>query len=194
MSNSIHIVGISGSLRAGSYNSALLRSVQSLLPDQTTFEIAEIGTLPFYNSDLDGDSRPDAVANFRTTLGHADAFVIATPEYNYSIPGVLKNSIDWASRGKDSPLLNKPVGVMGATNGMWGTVRMQQSIRPILQAMNMYPVNRPEVFVSQARTKFDDNGILTDEKTKDVIRQHLSALRHLTITLKHQGNGHGNIQ
>lgn len=184
MTESIHIVGISGSLRQKSYNTALLRSVQSLLPENTTFEILEIGTLPFYNADIDIEIRPQSVVNFRSILSSADAILMATPEYNYSIPGVLKNAFDWASRGKDSPLLNKSVGVMGATNGMWGTVRMQHSIRPILQSLNMFPVNRPEVFISQARSKFDDQGNLTDEITKDIVRQHLVALKQLALQLK----------
>lgn len=184
MSHQLHIVGISGSLRKGSYNTALLKAAQELLPVGTTLEIAEIGNLPFYNSDIDGDLRPEVVKQFRTILASADGFLFALPEYNYSFPGVFKNAIDWASRGKDSPLLNKPVGVMGATNGLWGTARMQQSIRPIFQAMNMFPVNKPEVYVSQVREKFDDRGVLTDEITKDVIQQHLYALKNLMIQFK----------
>jgi len=177
----MHIVGISGSLRKGSYNTALLTAAQLLLPEGTTFEIAEIGNLPFYNSDIDGNLRPNVIKQFRNILAAADGLLFAVPEYNYSLPGVFKNAIDWASRGTDSPLLNKPVGLMGATNGMWGTVRMQQSIRPIFQSLNMFPVNKPEVYVSQAREKFDENGMLKDEKTKDVIRQHLQALKDLMV-------------
>ncbi len=190
----IHIVGISGSLRTGSFNTGLLKTVPSLLPEQTTFEIAEIGTLPMYNADIDSAGRPQSVVDFRTTLSTADAILIASPEYNYSIPGLLKNAIDWASRGKTSPLLNKAVGIMGATNGKWGTVRMQQSIRPMLQSMNMHPVNRPEVYISEARKKFDNNGLLIDEETKEIVRNHLIALTALSRSLHHQGLVHGYIQ
>ena len=183
MRENIHIAGISGSLRKGSHNTALLKAAQSLLPEGTTFEIVEIGNLPFYNSDIDGDLRPEAVKQFRGVLAKADGFLLAIPEYNYSFPGVFKNAIDWTSRGKDSPLLNKPVGLMGATNGMWGTARMQQSIRPIFQSMNMFPVNKPEVYVSQANTKFNDQGTLIDEKTQDIVREHLKALKNLWCNL-----------
>ena len=184
MQLNIHIVGISGSLRNGSYNTALLKSAHSLLPESTTLEIAEIGNLPFYNADIDGELRPESVKQFRSMLSKADGFLFAIPEYNYSFPGVFKNAIDWASRGMDSPLLNKPVGVMGATNGIWGTTRMQQSIRPVFQAMNMFPVNKPEVYISQANAKFDAQGILIDEKTKEIVRQHLVALKNLILQFK----------
>ena len=184
MQREIHIVGISGSLRKGSYNTALLKSAQSLLPDGIAFGIAEIGNLPFYNSDIDGDLRPEEVKQFRSQLSKADGFLFAIPEYNYSFPGVFKNAIDWASRGADSPLLNKPVGLMGVTNGMWGTTRMQQSIRPVFQSMNMFPVNQPEVYISQANTKFDANGVLIDEKTKEIVRQHLGALKNLVLQFR----------
>ena len=194
MFENIHIVGISGSLRKGSFNTALLTAAQLLLPEHTTLEIAEIGHLPFYNADHDGENRPESVKKFREILSHADALLFAVPEYNYSFPGVFKNAIDWASRGIDSPLLNKPVGLMGATNGMWGTTRMQQSIRPIFQALNMFPVNKPEVYISQVNSKFNASGTLIDEKTKDVIQQHLHALRSLTLRLQPTGMMKGNVQ
>ncbi len=181
----IHIVGISGSLRKKSYNTALLNAAQKLLPEGTTFETASIGDLPLFNTDMDGEAQSEAVKKFRGKLAKADAFVFVSPEYNYSVPGVLKNAIDWASRGgKDSPLVNKPVALMGATNGLWGTARMQQAFRPIFQSMNMFPVNKPEVYVSQAMTKFDDQGNLIDEKTADVVKKQLSALKELTHQLK----------
>ncbi|MFA6541752.1 MAG: NADPH-dependent FMN reductase [Bacteroidota bacterium] len=180
MNTSIHIVGISGSLRKGSYNTALLRAVRELLPVNTTFEIASIGDLPMFNADLVDGKMPDSVSVLRSTLSKADAFVIASPEYNYSIPGGLKNAIDWMSRGKDSPLTGKPVAVMGATNGMWGTVRMQGAFRPIFQYLNMVPVNKPEVLVAQAHTKFDETGTLIDEQTRDIMRKQLAELQKQT--------------
>jgi len=183
-STNIHIVGISGSLRKASYNTALLKAAQELLPDNVSIEIAEIGSLPLYNSDIDGELRPQSVSDFRNILAKADAFVFVSPEYNYTIPGALKNAIDWASRGEDSPMINKPVALMGATKGLWGTTRMQQAFRPVFQYMNMLPVNKPEVLVAQAQTKFDSNLQLIDDPTKNIVRQQLEALKKLTLQLR----------
>jgi len=157
-----------------------------LLPEGMTGEIVPIGDLPLYNADIDAPrkERPAAVQRFRDALARADALVIASPEYNYSIPGGLKNAIDWGSRSEDSPLLNKAVALMGATAGMWGTVRMQQAFRPVFQYLNMQPVNKPEVLVAQAGQKFDSNGRLTDEPTRQIIAQQLQALKELTLWLK----------
>lgn len=183
-SPSIHLVGISGSLRKASYNTALLTAAQELLPENMTLEIAEISSLPLYNSDIDGIARPQSVKDFRNILAKANAFLFVSPEYNYSIPGAMKNAIDWASRGEDSPLINKPVALMGVTRGLWGTARMQQAFRPIFQYLNMFPVNKPEVLVAQAELKFDSNLQLSDEQTKNIVRQQLEALKKLTIQLK----------
>jgi chromate reductase len=184
MSTNIHLVGISGSLRKASYNTALLKAAQELLPEDVTIEIAEIGSLPLYSSDIDGDFRPETVTKFRNTLATADAFVFVSPEYNYTIPGGLKNAIDWASRGQDSPIINKPVALMGATGGLWGTMRMQQAFRPVFQYLNMFPVNKPEVLVAQVHTKFNSELKLVDEPTKNIIREQLKALKKLTLQLK----------
>jgi chromate reductase len=183
---SYHFVGISGSLRKASYNTALLRAAQSLLPASVTFESANIGELPLFNTELNSPDMLERVAKFRAVLQTADALVISSPEYNYSIPGILKNAIDWASRGKDSPLLNKPVAIMGASPGMLGTARMQMHLRQVFLYNNMLPVNKPEVFVSHAQTKFDSNGNLIDEKTRQTIRQQMEALLLLAKqTIKH---------
>jgi chromate reductase len=186
MLTTMHVTGLSGSLRQDSLNTKLLRAAMELLPEGMTGEIIPINTLPLYNADLDSptQARPEAVQRFRDALARADALVIVSPEYNYSIPGGLKNAIDWGSRGEDSPLLNKPVAVMGATAGMWGTVRMQQAFRPVFQYLNMQPVNKPEVLVAQAQQKFDANGRLTDETTRRLIAQQLQALKTLTLQLK----------
>jgi chromate reductase, NAD(P)H dehydrogenase (quinone) len=186
METAVRVVGLSGSLRADSLNTMLLRAAMELLPEGMTGEIVPIGELPLYNADVDASrkERPAAVQRFRDALARADALVIASPEYNYSIPGGLKNAIDWASRGEDSPLLNKPVALMGATGGMWGTVRMQQAFRPVFQYLNMQPVNKPEILVAQARQKFNAEGRLTDEATRRLIAQQLQALKELTLWLK----------
>jgi chromate reductase, NAD(P)H dehydrogenase (quinone) len=137
-----------------------------------------------YNADLDtptAKQRPAIVQQFREVLATADGFVFVSPEYNYSIPGGLKNAIDWASRGEDSPLMNKPVVVMGATPGMWGTVRMQTAFLPVFTFLNMKPVLKPEILIAQASKKFDARGKLVDDKAKDLIKQKLEALKELIL-------------
>ncbi|WP_295126589.1 NADPH-dependent FMN reductase [uncultured Chitinophaga sp.] len=184
MSDMVHLVGISGSLRKESYNTKLLHQLSTLLPNDTAFEILSIASLPLYNADLDipaSEERPASVKHFREVLAKADGVVLVSPEYNYSIPGGLKNAIDWASRGDDAPLLRKPVALMGATLGHWGTVRMQQAFLPVFQYLDMKPVHKPEVLVAQANTKFDEKGNLNDEATKEILRKKLLALREMII-------------
>jgi chromate reductase len=182
MAQTIRFVGISGSLRKNSTNTALLNAVRSLVPEGVEFTQAEIGSLPLFNSDLEADGPVAAVEAFRLQLRDADAIVIASPEYNFSIPGVLKNALDWASRGKDSPLQNKPVAIMGASPGAMGTVRMQMHLRQVFLFNNMRSVNKPEIFIGQAPTKFDASGALTDGKTIELIRQQMTALLDITMS------------
>lgn len=179
----IHLAGISGSLRKGSFNTLLLNSVQDLLPDGLDMEVVEIGNLPLYNADLEPETGgpPQVVKEFRDKLAGADAFLLVSPEYNYSVPGLLKNAIDWASRAKESPFSGKPVALMGATQGMWGTVRMQLAFRPIFQFLNLTPVNKPEVLVAQAQKKFNAEGRLIDEQTISIARQQLNELKKLVV-------------
>ena len=187
MGNSLHFVGMSGSLRRGSFNTAVLRACTSLLPADVTIEIASIHDLPLYNADLDLPAvteRPVAVSRFREILARADAFVIVSPEYNYSIPGVLKNAIDWASRGTDSPLLNKCVALMGATGGMWGTNKMQVAFHPVFQFLNMRSVYKPEILINQADKKMGEGGNFTDGPTKELIKKQLQALKELVLQLR----------
>ncbi len=184
MKKNIHFAGISGSLRKNSYNTRLLKNVVNLLPSDVSMEILSFEDLPLYNADYDlpaSQERPAIVAAFRNKLAEADALVIVSPEYNYSIPGGLKNAIDWASRGEDSPLLKKPVSVMGATTGLWGTVRMQLAFHSVFQFLNMQPVYKPEVLLAGAKEKFDTAGNLKDEQTKDIIRKNLENLRHVVL-------------
>ncbi|WP_131539084.1 NADPH-dependent FMN reductase [Pedobacter nototheniae] len=173
------IVGLCGSLRKGSYNAMLLNAVAGLIPKGMEMEIVSFEDLPMYNADNDlpeVSERPASVTKFRDALAKAECFVIVSPEYNYSIPGGLKNAIDWASRGKDSPLMHKPVALMGATQGMWGTVRMQTAFLPVFTFLNMNPVLQPEVLVAQAQNKFNADGNLTDEKAIDLIKRKLENL------------------
>jgi chromate reductase len=182
MTDMISFAGISGSLRKDSYNTKLLRNLKELMPPGTRLDILSIQDIPLYNGDDDlpiAKKRPRAVETFRDKLAQAQALVIVSPEYNYSIPGVLKNALDWASRGEDSPLLRKPVALMGATPGMWGTSRMQLSFHAIFQYLDMKPVYKPEILIARAKEKFDAHGFLTDEKAKEFIKEKLEALRQL---------------
>ena len=182
MSDYIQLVGFSGSLRKGSYNTLLLKAASHLLPADVSMDIVSIEDIPLYNADLDlpaSKERPKTVEHFRKMLADADGILISSPEYNYSIPGGLKNAIDWASRGEDSPLLRKPVAVIGATTGLWGTTRMQMAFHNVFLFLDMKPVYKPEVLVAQAEKKFDKDGNLIDETSKKLVRQKLEALKEM---------------
>ncbi|MCS3794923.1 NADPH-dependent FMN reductase [Niastella sp. OAS944] len=179
MGEQIHLLGISGSLRKGSYNTYLLQTAIQLVPEGVSMETFNIGELPLYNADKDipaATERPAIVQQFRELVAKADGLVICSPEYNYGIPGGLKNAIDWASRGKDAPLIKKPVAIMGATIGLWGTVRMQLDFHHIFLYLDMRPVYKPEVLIAQAQNKFNDKGELTDATSRDLVKQKLEAL------------------
>ena len=187
MAYNIQLAGISGSLRKGSFNTALLHAVNSMLPGHMKMNILSIADIPLYNADLDwpaSSERPAPVARFRDELAKTDAVLIVSPEYNYSIPGGLKNAIDWASRGEDSPLLGKPVAVMGATQGLWGTVRMHLAFHPVFQFLDMKPLFRPEILVAKAKDKFDAGLRLTDEPTIQLIHKHLKAFSDHILHIK----------
>ena len=182
MSDYFQLVGISGSLRKGSFNTMLLKAASQVLPFNVSMEIISIEDIPLYNADLDLPSakqRPQPVEHFRKMLTDADGILISSPEYNYSIPGGLKNAIDWASRGEDSPLLRKPVAVIGATTGLWGTTRMQLAFHNVFLFLDMKPVYKPEVLVAQAEKKFDKTGNLIDEMSKKLLKQKLEALKEM---------------
>ena len=176
MENKLKVLGFAGSLRAGSYNRALLRAAANLLPQDMTLEIFEIEGIPAFNQDLEGHI-PKKVKEFKSKIREANAILIATPEYNYSVPGVLKNAIDWASRPYgDNPFDGKPVAIMSASVGMLGGSRAQYHLRQIFVFLNMYPVNGPEVIVPLAQDKFDATGNLIDENTKKFLAQLLRNL------------------
>lgn len=178
MAKKLHIVGFSGSLRKASYNSALLHAAQELMPDDAELEIISIADIPFFNEDVEKDGMPAPVQAFRDKLQAADAILIAMPEYNYSMPGVLKNALDWASRpdaNKVMPVSDKPFSVIGASSGAYGTARGQHHLRQTSVNMNMHPLTKPEVMVTFADKKIVD-GKLTDEPTRKVLKDHLEAL------------------
>ena len=181
----IKVLGIAGSLREGSYNRALLRAARDLAPEGLEIRIFErLADIPLYNEDVRAHGDPEPVVALKEAIRRADALLWATPEYNYSIPGVLKNAIDWASRPpKDSPLNGKPVAIMGATTGLWGTVRSQMHLRQVCVFTNMHPLNKPQVLVARAASKFDDDGHLTDETTRRFVRELLVALVEWTMRL-----------
>lgn len=167
MSQPLHILGISGSLRPGSYNRALLRACIRLCPPPAEIEAVEIGDIPFYDEDVQaGSGDPPAVAALKERVRAADALLICTPEYNHSMPGVLKNTLDWLSRPlATSPLQEKPVGICGATDGPNGTVRAQQQLRLLLASTYSYAMVKPTLFVRMAPRLMDDSGEYNDETT-----------------------------
>jgi len=186
MDRKIKILGFAGSLRKSSYNRAILRAAMELLPDDAELEIFDLEGIPPFNQDLEG-SPVQRVKDFKAKVKAADAILIATPEYNYSIPGVLKNAIDTASRPYgDNSFQGKPVAVMGASVGMLGSSRAQYHLRQCFVFLDMYPVNGPEVMVPVAQDKVDKDGRLTDENTREHIAKLIDSLVGWTMKLKGQ--------
>ncbi|HEY4316335.1 MAG TPA: NAD(P)H-dependent oxidoreductase [Herbaspirillum sp.] len=180
MTREIQILGIAGSLRAQSFNRLLLKNAQDLLPAGVRLEIRDLEDLPIYNQDLE-QALPSSVERLKSAIARSDAILFATPEYNYSIPGVLKNAIDWASRpGGASAWAGKPAAIVGATPGTLGTARAQYHLRQILVALDMPTVNQPEVMIAGARDRFDANGRLSDEKSVQLLDALLKKLIALT--------------
>jgi len=175
MPEKFRILGFAGSLRKGSYNRSLLRAALELLPQNVELEIFDLEGIPPYNQDLDSQL-PARVIEFKAKIRAADALLIVTPEYNYSIPGVLKNAIDWASRPHgDNSFDDKPVAFMGASMGMIGTARAQYHLRQSSVFLNMHPLNRPEVMVPFAQDRIKDGKVI-DPVTRDHVRQLLEGL------------------
>jgi chromate reductase len=173
------VLGLSGSLRKGSYNSMALRAAQKRVPAGMTLDIADISAIPMFNDDVRAAGEPAQVAALKAQVRAADAVLIATPEYNFSIPGVLKNTLDWLSRPPEPPFDGKVVAIMGASPGPVGTARVQYDLRKVLVFMNAFTVNKPEVFISLAQNKFDAQGELTDETTAKFIGDLLVAMQNL---------------
>jgi chromate reductase len=172
----VRIASVAGSLRRDSFNRALLRAAVELAPPGVEWIPLEIREIPLYDGDVQAVGFPEPVRLFREGIAGADALLIATPEYNNSIPGVLKNAIDWASRGKDQPFKGRITGIMGASNGGFGTVRSQLALVPVLRVLDARLLNKPEVMVSFAQDKIDAEGRLHDEPTREKIRKMVEAL------------------
>jgi chromate reductase len=184
MTSRISILGFAGSLRKDSYNKAILRAALEMVPPEAELKIFDLEGIPPFNQELE-DRPAEKVTAFKAGIRAADALLIATPEYNYSIPGVLKNALDSASRPYgDNALDAKPGAIMGASVGMLGTARAQYHLRQCCVFLNMYPLNRPEVLVPFVQDKVDSDGRLTDVKTREKIRELLEALVTATKRLK----------
>jgi len=184
MDKKLLILGFAGSLRKGSYNKALLRAAEELLPEEAKLEIFDLEGIPPFNQELES-RMPEKVKEFKAKIRDADAILIATPEHNYSVPGVLKNAIDWASRPYgDNSFEGKPAAIMSASTGMLGGSRAQYHLRQIFVFLDMRPVNRPEVFITFAAQKIDEQGKLNDETSRKLIKQLLEALIYLTKKLR----------
>lgn len=181
----LKVLGISGSLRRASLNTAALRAARELAPAGMAIELAEIGEIPLYNGDIEGIPAP--VQRLRDQITAADALLFAVPEYNYSIPGMLKNAFDWVSRpdaAKHLPLRRKPAALFGCSPGMFGTARAQYHFRQCCVFTDTLLLNKPELMIAQAQAKFDDAGRLTDEPTRGYLRRLLEALRDWTLELR----------
>ena len=185
MADSIKVLGICGSLRQASYNGMALKAAgQNLPPGMTLEAFDKMAEIPPYNEDVKAKGFPPAVAELRAKIKAADALLFVTPEYNYSMSGVIKNAIDWASRPPDQPFDGKPVAIMGASMGLYGTARAQYHLRQSCVFLNMLPLNKPEVMIPQAQNKFDAQGNLTDAVTQQFIADLMLALAAWTKRLK----------
>lgn len=176
MKESLNILGIAGSLRAGSLNRALIRAAAELAPDGMTIETFDLADVPLYNGDVEERGDPPGVAAFKKAITAADGVLFATPEYNHGVPGVMKNAVDWASRPpRGAPLGGKPVGLIGASPGQTGTARGQSQLRQAFEFTNSFCMPQPELLVFRAHEKFDGNGKLTDADTARYLVRYLAA-------------------
>ena len=168
--DSLRLVGFAGSLRRDSFNQALLTAARELAPADMTLDLITIGQLPFYNADVESKGDPPSVAEFKAAIQEADGVLIATPEHNSGIPGVLTNAIDWASRlpGR-APITGKPVAIMGASPSQIGTARAQLHLRQILDHVHARILPSPELLVAKAHQRFDSQLRLTDETTRHLL-------------------------
>jgi chromate reductase len=183
----ISVLGISGSLRKASFNMAALRTAIEVKPAGMTVTVADISQIPLYNEDVRAQGFPPPVEALRRQIAEADALLFACPEYNYSMSGVLKNAIDWASRPPDQPFAGKPCAILGAAAGMAGSARAQGDLRRAMVFLDMHPLNKPEVLIGQAQTKFDEQGRLTDEAARGFIRDMMAALERWTRQVGKKG-------
>ncbi|HEX6040478.1 NADPH-dependent FMN reductase [Longimicrobium sp.] len=179
------VCAIAGSLRRASYNRALLRAAQELAPDGMEIRIFDLIDVPLYNEDVEAQGDPEPVRALKAAIGQADALLIATPEYNHGVPGVLKNAVDWASRPpRGAVLAGKPTAIFGASPGVTGTARAQTQLRASFVFTQTPALLSPEILVYRAHEKFDAEGRLTDEKTREFVARLLRELADWTRLLQ----------
>ena len=181
----VEILAFAGSLRKGSYNKAVLRAAKELAPESLHIKIFDLQGIPLYNADVEAQGDPERVSEFKEAIHKADGLLIATPEYNHGVPAVTKNAIDWASRpAKNAPLNKKPVGILGASPGITDSARGQSQLRQAFEFTNSYCMPQPEILVYRAHEKFDTEGRLTHERTREFLGKYLKALYEWTLNFK----------
>lgn len=184
MSGQVTVIGLCGSLRSSSYNRAALDAAGASMPDGMTLEMAQWSKIPIFNADDQASGWPESVVALGDAIRLADAVLIASPEYNFSVPGGLKNALDWLSRLPEQPFKDKAVAIMGASAGPLGTARMQYDLRRILHFLEAHTLLKPEVFIGNAQAKFDENGRLADEVTRRFIGDQMVALERWVLRLR----------
>lgn len=181
----IKVLGIAGSLRRASFNRGLIRAAAESAPAGVTVEIFELADIPMYNQDVEDDGEPGAVVALKRAIALSDALLVATPEYNHGMPGILKNAIDWASRPRmTSPLRDRSVGVIGASTGRGSTARAQAQLREAFIFTGACVMPLPELLVGGAGADFDDDGNLTDPEVRALLVDFLEALRAWTLRIR----------
>ena len=179
------IIAILGSLRKASFNRMLLNAAVELAPADLTIEIADISKFPLYNQDVEDAGAPDAVKKLQEQIRSADGILFVTPEYNYSMSGVIKNAIDWASRPpKENPFNGKPCAMMSASTSLLGGARAQYHLRQSCVFINLIPMNKPEVTLMKAQEKFDADGKLIDEATRKMLTTFMQSFKDWTARMK----------
>jgi chromate reductase len=185
MNDEMRIMALSGSLRSGSYNTALIRAASELAPRGMTIESFDLRGLPMYDDDVRLAGYPAPVVALREAIASADGVLMASPEYNRSVPAILKNAIDWASRGPNQPFAQKPIALFSASQGSIGGAFANHHLRQILVYLDAQMVNGPEVLVSSAKSRFDENGVLIDESVRAFIAAHLVRFADLIRRWRH---------
>ncbi len=182
----MHILGISGSSRKGSYNWALLEAAKEMLPSDTALEIFDVSGFPLYSQDMDGDL-PAIVRTFKQKIRNSDAILFATPEHNYSVTAVLKNAIEWGNRPPgDNSWDGKPAAIVGASSGPRGSVRAQLHLRQIMVDLNLHPINQPQLLLARAQDAFDRDLRLKDQTYRETLKTVLQALKSWTMKIRHE--------
>lgn len=182
--STVKVLGMSGSLRRASFNTAALRAACELAPEGVTIETIDLAPLPIYNDDVRLQGYPPAVQHLRERIKAADAVLFVTPEYNYSVSAPMKNAIDWVSRPPDPPLNWKPCAIMSASTSLLGGGRAQYHLRHMLVSTNSFALNTPQVYITEAPKKFDAEGRLVDQGARDLIKQLLAELRNFTLRFR----------